>query len=171
MEQDDLIKKRDYIILEKLIQNGDYIELEKLINDDILYEYRNELILETSYFGHVKCLKLLLGIKSTNNNGDKILTKPLHYAAVNGNNECIELLLNNNEDVNILNDKRWSPLHFACYNGQYKSVELLLYKGANLYINEIDPIDICQNFKNNDWLKCIDIINSFKGGRSIKSAK
>ncbi|KAF2212469.1 hypothetical protein CERZMDRAFT_3410, partial [Cercospora zeae-maydis SCOH1-5] len=58
--------------------------------------------------------------------------KPLHQAAVTGQNAMCELLLDRGAHVDCLDDEQNTPLHYAAAAGSVSSVKVLLRAGADI---------------------------------------
>ena len=66
---------------------------------------------------------------------------PIHYVALDGNQEIAELLFKGGANVNESTDTGWTPLHLAANK---KIAELLTTKGANINAKNIigeTPLD------------------------------
>ncbi|RDI19007.1 ankyrin repeat protein [Rhodococcus sp. AG1013] len=57
---------------------------------------------------------------------------PLHYAALDGNDDAVRSLLGSGEDVNVPDYQGFTPLHFAVQDGRSTTALLLLDAGADI---------------------------------------
>jgi ankyrin repeat protein len=81
---------------------------------------------------------------------DKLLTTPLHYAALYGNAESVRILLDGGADVNALDSREATPLIYAAYN--FEKTRLLVERGASVKVvarNKMTPLDIAVGLHGN----------------------
>ncbi len=87
--------------------------------------------------GKLKCLEILIGCKS-NENERKIDERQTlcFFTCKNGETKCAETFIANN--VNIYNKDRKTPLHFAAREGHQECLELLIRKGGDVNAKDED---------------------------------
>jgi ankyrin repeat protein len=57
---------------------------------------------------------------------------PLHFAAINPNQDVIEKLLAQNPEINVTDEDLWKPIHYASACTGSGPLKVLLKHGANL---------------------------------------
>lgn len=57
---------------------------------------------------------------------------PLHFAAINPNEDVIEKLLSQNPEINVTDEDLWKPIHYAAACSGPGPLKVLLKHGANL---------------------------------------
>mmetsp|Transcript_20388 Transcript_20388/g.37853 ORF Transcript_20388/g.37853 Transcript_20388/m.37853 type:complete len:750 (+) Transcript_20388:167-2416(+) len=67
---------------------------------------------------------------------------PLHWAALNGQNEVIDLLLDAGSDIDVLNAGLNSALLVAASRGHDSTIRLLLERGADISIRNLKDRDV-----------------------------
>ncbi len=79
---------------------------------------------------------IVLGANLEWQNEDNSGWTPLHWAAVNRNEEITRMLIDANADVNVQDEYGDTPLHYATGNGRIKIARMLIDAGADLNVQD-----------------------------------
>ena len=100
------------------------------------FAFKNSMLYEAAYRGHVNCVKALLKRGADVNFVHSCGWTALVNATNRGHDECVELLIKSGADVNSTSNR--PALMFAAYRCGTKCVEMLIRAGAG--VNAIDGI-------------------------------
>ena len=95
---------------------------------------------EAAFFGHDKCVRVLLEHGADPDITDKLDRAALHSAGRRGNTECVRTLLEYTRQINLPDKHGWTPFFCACLGKDEESALLILDAliGQNLSLADIN---------------------------------
>lgn len=117
--------------LQMVCTNGQFENLKILLQSEVLEMDDPDLhgttaVHEATFFGHSKCVDLLLEHGADPDITDKLNRIALHTAARKGLVEAVRVLLKYSKQVNLLDKHGWSPLFCACLSKDEEAALLIL---------------------------------------------
>jgi ankyrin repeat protein len=122
-------------------------------------QYDQTLLHHAAQSGKLKCLKILIGCKSNENERktDEEQTSCL-FSSQNNETKCAKTSFENNVPVNVYNVQRKTPLHFAAEKGHQECLKLLIMKGGNVNAKDEDdltPLHLAAFTRKVDYLEAL----------------
>ncbi len=122
-------------------------------------QYDQTLLHHAAKIGKLKCLKILIGCKSYENERktDEGQTS-CFFAFKNGKTKYANTLFRNSISVNLYNFKRQTPLFLAAGEGHQECVELLIRKGADVNAKAEDDLTPLHWAACNGKVDCLEVL-------------
>jgi ankyrin repeat protein len=118
---------------------------------------------------HVKCLRLLIGVKADVNARTKDGRTPVFWSAFNGDIESLQVLIDAKANVQTPERKGVTPAIAAAQEGHSECLNLLINAKADVNAKTIDDETAAMRACQEDRLRCLQLLVDTKADLSVKS--
>lgn len=129
-----------------IIQNGDVSMLELILSTDLNNQSFGDILKDAAHFGNIIIVKLLL------KRGFQVTEGAFIMAVMYSQHEIVQLFLDLDPSGSLVHAKNDYAIRDAASEDDSKLVRLLIKYGANIHINNDEPLRLAENYPEIAWI-------------------